>query len=179
LTTGVVTNTFCKIMVPLQILNSAQEFNFSLSVSSRLWVSSIRRLRRRSPRFYYRKYSQPQIKEHYEQRTGFRTLSAWFWPKTVHCWGDVESIIMSTMCRPAGCPGLQLFETTNQTKQIIIGYTQLYPLYMMIIGCNHYIMGKYWLIISIHYISLSGWCFQPLWKIQKSVGMIIPNWMGK
>ena len=25
----------------------------------------------------------------------------------------------------------------------------------------------------------SGWWFQPLWKIWKSVGVIIPNWMGK
>ena len=26
---------------------------------------------------------------------------------------------------------------------------------------------------------VSGWWFQPLWKIWKSVGMIIPNWMEK
>ena len=26
---------------------------------------------------------------------------------------------------------------------------------------------------------MTGWWFQPLWKIWKSVGMIIPNWMEK
>ena len=33
---------------------------------------------------------------------------------------------------------------------------------------------------SPHSITLSGWWFQPLWKIWKSVGMIIPNlWKNK
>ena len=34
--------------------------------------------------------------------------------------------------------------------------------------------------VAIRYISITGWWFQPLWKIWKSVGMIIPNiWKNK
>ena len=34
--------------------------------------------------------------------------------------------------------------------------------------------------IDVLYIYISGWCFQPLWKIWKSVGITIPNkWKNK
>ena len=40
-----------------------------------------------------------------------------------------------------------------------------------------------WFSIGLHSLKVlhmfSGWWFQPLWKIWKSVGVIIPNWMGK
>ena len=31
------------------------------------------------------------------------------------------------------------------------------------------------LLVDIDHISFSGWWFDPIWKIWKSIGMIIPN----